>query len=79
MDLRKQTRTPLPRSTQLRLYLGSTIALIVLMLLGYRLGINLALPAFISFLVFVTIVGARQERAAHQQDEVPQALRGEEH
>ncbi len=77
MDLRKQTRTPLSRSTQLRLYLGATIALGVLMLIGYRLEINLALPAFLAFLLFVTVLGTRQERAAHMGQEAPE-VPGEE-
>lgn len=67
--MQRRKREPLPRSTQLWIYLGSTVALVILMLIGYWLEINLALPAFLGFLLLITIVGARQERAAHEAEE----------
>jgi 4-hydroxybenzoate polyprenyltransferase len=65
----RRKRDSLPRSTRLWFYLGSTVALVALILIGYRLERNLALPVFLLFLVLVTIAGARQERAERQAEE----------
>lgn len=65
----RRKREPLSRTEQLWFYLGAGVALVVLVLLGYRLGRNVALPAFLLFLLLVTIVGAWQERAERQAGE----------
>ena len=59
----KYKREPLPVATQLWLYIGSTVVLFILIFLGYRVGRNLALPAFLAFLVLLTVVGAYQDRS----------------
>ncbi|MBS1253217.1 MAG: hypothetical protein MAG451_02266 [Anaerolineales bacterium] len=65
----KRKRERLSLSGQLWFYLGSTVALVVLMLIGYWLDINLALPAFLLFMLLVTVVNARQERAEREAEE----------
>jgi hypothetical protein len=65
----RRKRERLACSTQIWLYLGSTLVLSALILLGWRFERNLALPAFLIFLLLVTLVGARQERAERQAEE----------
>lgn len=65
----KRKRERLSCSAQLWFYLGAAVVLVVLMLIGYWLDVNLALPAFLAFLLLVTIANARQERARREAEE----------
>jgi hypothetical protein len=59
----RRKREPLSCSTQLWIYLGATLVLSALILVGWRIERNVALPAFLLFLLLITVMGARQERA----------------
>lgn len=65
----QRKREPLSCSTQLWVYLGATLALSALILIGWRIERNVALPAFLLFLLLITVMGARQERAERQAEE----------
>lgn len=64
----KRKREPVSCSTQLWFYFGASVALVALVLVGYWLNVNLALPAFLLFMVLITIMNVRQERAEREAD-----------
>ncbi len=74
----KNKRAPLSRSAQLWFYLGCTMAMVGLVLLGYRWNLNLALPAFLFVLLLVTLMGAWQERSERQKEAARQNPEAEE-